>query len=106
MQKAEEREYQSKAAMDQLLTAAMLEGDPTTQIRAQKLLNVSQEIGVENIVELPVKANGKPDTNKMRRKVVYTDVNKSLGGTFVAINKDGTEKITDNFLEAQQFANT
>ena len=106
MQKEEERAFQQDAATEQLLTAAMLEGDPTTQIRAQKLLNVSQEIGVENIVELPVKANGKPDTNKMRRKVVYTDVNKSLGGTFVAINKDGTEKITDNFLEAQQFANT
>ena len=106
MQKEEERAFQQDAATEQLLTAAMLEGDPTTQIRAQKLLNVSQEIGVENIVELPVKANGKPDTNKMRRKVVYTDVNKSLGGTFVAINKDCTEKITDNFLEAQQFANT
>ena len=42
----------------------------------------------------------------MRTKMVYTDVNKTLGGTFIAINKDKKEKITDNFLEAQQFANT
>jgi len=106
MQKEEERAFPQDAATGTLLTAAMLEGDPTTQIRAQKLLNVSQEIGVENIVELPVKANGKPDTNKMRRKVVYTDVNKTLGGTFVSVNEEGKEKITDNFLEAQQHANS
>ena len=76
MQKDEEREYQSKAAMDQLMTAAMLEGDPTTQIRAQKLLNIASEIGVENITELPVKANGKIDEGKLKRSMVYTDVEK------------------------------
>jgi len=106
MQKDEEREYQSKAAMDQLMTAAMLEGDPTTQIRAQKLLNIASEIGVENITELPVKANGKPDGTKMRTQMVYTDVDKIFGKTFVAINKDKEDKAFDNFLEAQQFANS
>ena len=106
MQKEEERAYQQKAGMEQLMTAALLEGDPTTQIRAQKLLNIVSEIGIENITELPVKANGKPDGNKMRTQMVYTDVDKLFGKTFVAINKDKEDKAFDNFLEAQQFANS
>ena len=106
MQKDEEREYQSKAAMDQLMTAAMLEGDPTTQIRAQKLLNIASEIGVENITELPVKANGKIDQGKLKRSMVYTDVEKLSGKTFLSINKNGEPDYFDNFLEAQQHASS
>jgi hypothetical protein len=106
MQKDEEREYQSKAAMDQLMTAAMLEGDPTTQIRAQKLLNIASEIGVENITELPVKANGKIDEGKLKRSMVYTDVEKLSGKTFLSINKNGEPDYFDNFLEAQQHASS
>ena len=106
MQKEEEREYQQQAFVDQLMTKAMLEGDPAQQIRSQKLLKVISEIGVNNVTELPVKANGKPDGTKMRTQMVYTDVDKIFGKTFVAINKDKEDKAFDNFLEAQQFANS
>ena len=106
MQKEEERAYQQKAGMEQLMTAALLEGDPTTQIKAQKLLNIVSEIGIENITELPVKANGKIDEGKMKRSMVYTDVDKLSGKTFVSINKNGQPAYSDNFLEAQQHASS
>ena len=92
--------------MEQLMTAALLEGDPTTQIRAQKLLNIVSEIGIENITELPVKANGKIDEGKMKRSMVYTDVDKLSGKTFVSINKNGQPAYSDNFLEAQQHSSS
>ena len=106
MQKEEEREYQQEAFVDQLMTKAMLEGDPAQQIRSQKLLKVISEIGVNNVTEIPVKSNGKINEGELKRSMVYTDVDKITGKTFLAINKNGEPDYFDNFLEAQQHANS
>jgi len=53
-----------------------------------------------------LKSNGKINEGELKRSMVYTDVDKITGKTFLAINKNGEPDYFDNFLEAQQHANS
>jgi len=108
MKTEEERAYNAEQAEQQLYTAAMLEGNTEQGIRTRKLLAAAEQAGgLENITELPMKANGKEiDTKEMKRGAIYTDTVGASNKTFIAVSLDGKSKETDSYQEAVEFSNS
>ena len=108
MKTEEERAYNAEQAEQQLYTAAMLEGNTEQGIRTRKILAAAEQAGgLENIAELPMKANGKEiDTKQMKRGAIYTDTVGASNKTFIAVSLDGKSKETDSYQEAVEFSNS
>ena len=108
MKTEEERAYNAEQAEQQLYQAAMLEGNTEQGIRTRKLLAAAEQAGgLENITELPMKANGKEiDTKQMKRGAIYTDTVGASNKTFIAVSLDGKSKETDSYQEAVEFSNS
>ena len=108
MKTEEERAYNAEQAEQQLYTAAMLEGNTEQGIRTRKILAAAEQAGgLENITELPMKANGKEiDTKEMKRGAIYTDTVGASNKTFIAVSLDGKSKETDSYQEAVEFSNS
>ena len=108
MKTEEERAYNAEQAEQQLYQAAMLEGNTEQGIRTRKLLAAAELAGgLENITELPMKANGKDiDTKQMKRGAIYTDTVGASNKTFIAVSLDGKSKETDSYQEAVEFSNS
>ena len=103
-----ERDYNAKQAEEQLYMAAMLEGNTEQGIRTRKLLAAAEQAGgLENITELPMKANGKEiDTKEMKRGAIYTDTVGASSKTFIAVSLNGEAQEFDSYEQAVAFSNT
>ena len=107
-QTEEERAYNAEQMMQQLSTAAMLEGNTEQAIRTKKLLAAAEQAGgLENITELPMKANGKEiDTKEMKRGAIYTDTVGASTKTFIAVSLSGEAQEFDSYEKAVEFSNS
>ena len=108
MKTEEERAYNAEQAEQQLYTAAMLEGNTEQGIRTRKLLAAAEQAGgLENITELPMKANGKEiDTKEMKRGAIYTDTVGASTKTFIAVSLSGEAQEFDSYEKAVEFSNS
>jgi len=86
----------------------MLEGNTEQGIRTRKLLAAAEQAGgLENITELPMKANGKDiDTKQMKRGAIYTDTVGASTKTFIAVSLGGEAQEFDSYQEAVEFSNS